>query len=292
MTNVFDPETWGSPGGPDTLGGHFFRLFFGVGSGSEPVPGPGHPGRGEGGSWIGESRSVTATLASTANGFAETRHRSSSRSSLALDRIPIADRVRAELASNLARSASTWHKDRPRINPITDRSSQHLLTIFDRSERSRTSFDARGNFPRARSISDRCAIGPTSQARTHSLARMSEAAPIDPDRSPIPASARKKFPRIASTNERDRTIFFRSFDRKKRVSVGPLTPLPTKSSRERFFSVGPLTPRIPTFHHGATNPCRCCVAATLNTCQVFTGRVRSFSCNKLHEKARNLSARS
>ena len=48
MTNVFDPETWGSQGGPDTLGGHFFHFFFGVGSGSEPVPGPGHPGRGEG----------------------------------------------------------------------------------------------------------------------------------------------------------------------------------------------------------------------------------------------------
>lgn len=51
-----------------------------------------------------------------ANGFAETRHRSSSRSSLALDRIPIADRVRAELASNLARSASTWHKDQHGID--------------------------------------------------------------------------------------------------------------------------------------------------------------------------------
>ena len=116
MTNVFDPETWGSPGGPDTLGGHFFRLFFGVGSGSEPVPGLATRGGGRGGSWIGESRSVTATLASTANGFAETRHRSSSRSSLALDRIPIADRVRAELASNLARSASTWHKDQHGID--------------------------------------------------------------------------------------------------------------------------------------------------------------------------------
>ena len=52
------------------------------------------------------------------------------------------------------------------------------------SHRSRTSFDARENFSRARSISDRCAIGPTSQARTHSLARMLEAASIEPVRSP------------------------------------------------------------------------------------------------------------
>jgi hypothetical protein len=159
VTNVFDPETWGSPGGSGTLGGHFFRFFFGVGSGSEPVPGPGHPGRGSLEILDRESRSVTATLASTANGFAETRHRSSSRSSLALDRIPIADRVRAELASNLARSASTWHKDNHRSDPITDRNSHDLLTIFDRSERSRTSFDARGKLSASsiglRSLRDR-----------------------------------------------------------------------------------------------------------------------------------------
>ena len=118
----------------------FFRGRFGLRTGSRPWP----PGEGGGGILDGGSRSRIATSASTANGFAETRHRSSSRSSLALDRIPIADRVRAELASNLARSASTWHKDNHRSDPIADRNSQHLLTIFDRSERSRTSFDARG----------------------------------------------------------------------------------------------------------------------------------------------------
>jgi hypothetical protein len=47
VTNVLDLETWGSAGGSGTLRGHFSRLFFGVGSGSEPVPGT-PPGRGSG----------------------------------------------------------------------------------------------------------------------------------------------------------------------------------------------------------------------------------------------------
>ena len=134
--------------------------------------------------------------------------------------------------------------------PITDRSSQHLLTIFDRSERSRTSFDARGKFPRARSISDRCAIGPTSQARTHSLARMFEAAPIDPDRSPNFTRPLGKNFRGSHRRIHELGKNFRAFDRKFRVSEGPLTPLPTKSSRERFFSVRPLTLRTRNFRWG------------------------------------------
>jgi hypothetical protein len=103
-------------GGPGPWEGTFFTFFSGSVRAPNRFPGLATRGGGREGSWIGESRSVTATLASTANGFAETRHRSSSRSSLTLDRIPIADRVRAELASNLARSASTWHKDQHGID--------------------------------------------------------------------------------------------------------------------------------------------------------------------------------
>jgi len=218
--------------GPHPWEGTFFGFF----SGSVRAPNrfPGLATRG-GGILGRESRSVTATLASTANGFAETRHRSSSRSSLALDRIPIADRVRAELASNLARSASTWHKDQHGIDsdhgsilstPPHDLRSLGAIANFVRRSRKK--------FPRARSVSDRCAIGPTSQARTHSLARMFEAAPIDPDRSP---NSRDRSEKISADRIDEQTHgrvhFFRSFDRKKRVSEGPLTPLPTKSSRER-----------------------------------------------------------
>ena len=139
----------GKSGGVPTPGralfSTFFRGRFGLRTDSRPWP----PGEG---SWIGESRSVTATLASTANGFAETRHRSSSRSSLALDRIPIADRVRAELASNLARSASTWHKDQHGIDsdhgsilstPPHDLRSLGAIANFVRRSRSASSIDLR-----------------------------------------------------------------------------------------------------------------------------------------------------
>jgi hypothetical protein len=82
----------------------------------------------------------------------ETRHRSSSRASWTLARMPTSSvcdrRSRRSSTSRLRHGIRTTMSS----TPIADRTSQHLLTIFDRSERSRTSFDARGNFPRARSI--------------------------------------------------------------------------------------------------------------------------------------------
>jgi hypothetical protein len=51
VTNVFDPETWESPGGPEGSGGHFFHFFSRVGSGTKPFRDP--PGRVSGPSGTG-----------------------------------------------------------------------------------------------------------------------------------------------------------------------------------------------------------------------------------------------
>jgi hypothetical protein len=231
--------------------GTFFGFFSGSVRAPNRFPGLATRGGGEGGILDRESRSVTATLASTANGFAETRHRSSSRSSLALDRIPIADRVRAELASNLARSASTWHKDQHGIDsdhgsilstPPHDLRSLGAIANFVR--RSRKFFRELDRSPiAARSVRPR-KLGHIRSRECYERLRS------------ILIDLRIQRPRGKNFRGSHRRInrsshhFFRSFDRKKRVSEGPLTPLPTKSSRERFFSVRPLTPRIANFSWG------------------------------------------
>ncbi len=97
-------------------------------------------------------RRCTRARTTTANGFAETRHRSSSRSSLALDRTPTDERVRSEIASKLARSASIWHKDQHGIDsahgsilstPPHDLRSLGAIANFVRRSRSASSIDLR-----------------------------------------------------------------------------------------------------------------------------------------------------
>jgi len=156
-------------GGPGPSEGTFFTFFSGSVRASNRFPAwpPGEGDRGSG------SRSVTSTSASIANGFARplfVPHREHRGHSLTFG----THRVHLRSASTIACAVSIGHKVHHRYDPIAARTSHDLLTIFDRSERSRTSFDARGKFS-ASSIdpSSTSHSSPTSQARTRSLARSS-----------------------------------------------------------------------------------------------------------------------
>jgi len=99
VTNVFDLEPWGSPGGSGTLGGHFFHFFFGVGSGFEPVPGLATRGGGPG---IGiEVRDLD--LGIDRERIRETSLRSSSRASWSLAHIRNSSRASSIRIDNRVR---------------------------------------------------------------------------------------------------------------------------------------------------------------------------------------------
>jgi len=247
VTNVFDLETWGSPGGSGTLGGHFFHFFFGVGSGSEPVPGLATRG---GGSW-GRDRGPGP----------RPRHRSRTDSRYC-SAIVIASIVvtrshseRFDVRSRSRRSSPgrLRHgiKSTTRHRSIASSTSHDLLTIFDRSERSRTSFDARGNFPRARSVSDRAtrSVRPRKLGHIRSRECLMQLRSILID---LRTSRRigNFFLRSHRRPDSRTSHFFRVFDPKKRVSDGPLTPLPTKFSLNFSASVRPLTSETRNFRWG------------------------------------------
>jgi hypothetical protein len=205
VTNVLDPETWGSAGGSGTLRGHFFVLFFGVGSGSEPVPGPGHPGT----SWMGDR-----------DHGSRPRHRSRthSRDSSSVIVTSIVDtrshsdlfRVRSEIASKLDESASSWHKDNHEFD--SDRGSNFSTPPHDlRSLGAIANFVRRSRKFSASSIDLRSLRDRSDLASSDTFARANVMSSFDRTRSISElhhASARKKFPRIASTMHRSSAIFF------------------------------------------------------------------------------------
>ena len=157
-------------GGPGPWEGTFFTFF----SGSVRAPNrfPAWP-PGEGGSW-GRDRGPGP----------RPRHRSRTDSRYC-SAIVIASIVvtrshseRFDVRSRSRRSSPgrLRHgiKSTTRHRSIASSTSHDLLTIFDRSERSRTSFDARGKFSASSIDTSRTShASPTSQARTRSLARSS-----------------------------------------------------------------------------------------------------------------------
>jgi len=213
VTNVFASVPWGKRGGSGTLGGHFFRLFFGAGSGSEPVPGMASPGRGRAGGRGGGRTSD--------RGWDGCLHRSL-RSIIVVTRSISGSRrsARALLAGSWR---ILWHKDTMELARTSPSQSPRPLDPADRVRRSlRTPFELR-----ACSKPDRLGLRPRSSELRSLPLELRSSSMMCARRSPAEqdlAAYRKKIPGFASTNFHTPAEIFRVFDPKFRVSEGPLTP--------------------------------------------------------------------